>query len=77
MGKVLKDLLDQLSLEKLEENLFRGKSQDLGLGVVFGGQVMGQALSAAKETVLPNSTFTPSIRIFCALVMSISLLFMM
>lgn len=51
MGKVLNDLLHQLSLEKLEENLFRGESQDLGLGVVFGGQVMGQALSAAKETV--------------------------
>lgn len=51
MSKVLKDLLDQLSLEKLEENLFRGKSQDLGLGAVFGGQVMGQAISAAKETV--------------------------
>lgn len=51
MGKVLNDLLDQLSLEKLEENLFRGESQDLGLGIVFGGQVMGQAISAAKETV--------------------------
>jgi len=51
MGKVLNDLLNQLRLEKLEENLFRGESQDLGLGVVFGGQVMGQALSAAKETV--------------------------
>jgi len=52
MGKVLNDLLDQLSLEKLEKNLFRGQSQDLGLGVVFGGQVMGQAISAAKDTVL-------------------------
>jgi len=52
MGKVLNDLLDQLSLEKLEANLFRGNSQDLGLGVVFGGQVMGQAISAAKATVL-------------------------
>ena len=52
MGKVLNDLLGQLSLEKLEENLFRGESQDLGLGLVFGGQVMGQAISAAKETVL-------------------------
>lgn len=51
MGKVLNDLLDQLSLEKLEENLFRGQSQDLGLGAVFGGQVMGQAISAAKDTV--------------------------
>ena len=51
MGKVLNDLLKQLSLEKLEANLFRGQSQDLGLGIVFGGQVMGQAISAAKETV--------------------------
>lgn len=54
MGKVLNDLLGQLSLEKLEENLFRGESQDLGLGLVFGGQVMGQAISAAKETVLED-----------------------
>lgn len=53
MGKVLNDLLNQLSLEKLEENLFRGQSQDLGFGAVFGGQVMGQAISAAKETVKP------------------------
>lgn len=54
MGKVLNDLLKQLSLEKLEENLFRGQSQDLGYGAVFGGQVMGQAISAAKETVRPE-----------------------
>lgn len=54
MSKVLNDLLGQLRLEKLEENLFRGQSQDLGLGIVFGGQVMGQAISAAKETVKPS-----------------------
>ena len=51
MGKVLNDLLDLLSLEKIEENLFKGESQDLSLGAVFGGQVMAQAISAAKETV--------------------------
>lgn len=51
MSKVLNDLLGHLSLEKLEANLFRGESQDLGLGLVFGGQVMGQAISAAKGTV--------------------------
>ena len=51
MGKVLNDLLNQLSLEQLEMKLFRGESQDLGFGAVFGGQVMGQAISAAKETV--------------------------
>ncbi len=50
-GNVLKELLDLLQLEKIEENIFRGQSQDLGFGSVFGGQVLGQALSAAYRTV--------------------------
>jgi acyl-CoA thioesterase-2 len=48
---VLDDLVALLSLERIEENLFRGQSQDLGWGQVFGGQVLGQALSAAAQTV--------------------------
>ena len=48
---VLGELLDSLTLERIEENLFRGPSQDLGWGRVFGGQVLGQALSAARQTV--------------------------
>jgi acyl-CoA thioesterase-2 len=48
---VLDELLELLRLERLEENLFRGQSQDLGWGNVFGGQVLGQALSAAEQTV--------------------------
>ena len=48
---VLKELLGLLKLEKIEENIFRGQSQDLGFGNVFGGQVLGQALSAAYRTV--------------------------
>src|SRR5881398_3622503 len=51
MPKVLDELVTQLALEKIEENLFRGQSQDLGWGTVFGGQVLGQALSAAAQTV--------------------------
>jgi acyl-CoA thioesterase-2 len=51
MSKVLNDLIDQLALERIEENLFRGRSVDLGWGQVFGGQVLGQALSAAAQTV--------------------------
>ncbi|MCE0557505.1 MULTISPECIES: acyl-CoA thioesterase II [unclassified Motilimonas] len=51
MSKVLTDLLSQLQLERIENTLYRGQSQDLGFGAVFGGQVLGQALSAAKETV--------------------------
>ena len=46
----LSELIDLLSLERLEVNLFRGESQDLGWGTVFGGQVLGQALSAATQT---------------------------
>src|SRR6201999_1170198 len=45
------DLVKLLALERIEENLFRGQSQDLGWGTVFGGQVLGQALSAAVQTV--------------------------
>ena len=48
---VLRELVDLLALEKIEENLFRGQSQDLGWGTVYGGQVLGQALSAAAQTV--------------------------
>ena len=51
MPRVLDDLITLLSLEKIEENLYRGQSQDLGWGTVFGGQVIGQALSAAARTV--------------------------
>src|SRR6185503_14164257 len=51
MAAVLDALLELLALEQIEENLFRGASQDLGWGTVFGGQVLGQALSAATRTV--------------------------
>lgn len=51
MTTVLQELLDLLRLERLEESLFRGQSQNLGWGTVFGGQVLGQALSAAEQTV--------------------------
>jgi len=50
-----KNLIDELmailQLERIEENIFRGRSQDLGWGRVFGGQVVGQSLSAAEQTV--------------------------
>jgi len=51
MTQVLNELLDLLTLEKIEENIFRGQSQDLGFGNLFGGQVLGQSLSAATQTV--------------------------
>lgn len=54
MSTLLDELVKLLRLERLEENLFRGQSQDLGWGTVFGGQVLGQALSAAAQTVPPE-----------------------
>jgi acyl-CoA thioesterase-2 len=54
MGRVLDRLLELLDLETISEDVFRGPSQDLGWGTVFGGQVLGQALSAAGRTVDVN-----------------------
>src|SRR6266446_5965936 len=51
MDQRLADLLALLELEQLEVNLFRGASRDIGSPQVFGGQVLGQALSAAAATV--------------------------
>ncbi|ADD76177.1 acyl-CoA thioesterase-2 [Pantoea ananatis] len=51
MSQALENLLNLIHLEKIEEGLFRGQSEDLGLRQVFGGQVVGQALFAAKQTV--------------------------
>jgi len=48
---VLDDLLHLLRLERIEDNFFRGESRDIGSAQVFGGQVLGQALSAAHHTV--------------------------
>ena len=44
-------LIELLDLEGIEENIFRGESQDIGSPQVFGGQVLVQALTAASRTV--------------------------
>jgi acyl-CoA thioesterase II len=51
MDQRIADLLTLLELEQLEVNLFRGESRDIGSPQVFGGQVLGQALTAASATV--------------------------
>jgi len=50
MNPILADLLRLLELERIEDNIFRGESRDLGSDRVFGGQVLGQALTAASYT---------------------------
>lgn len=51
MSTAVADLLALLDLERLETNLFRGGSPQVGWQRVFGGQVIGQALVAACRTV--------------------------
>jgi acyl-CoA thioesterase II len=51
MNRLLDDLLKVMTLERLEMDLFRGESRDIGSPQVFGGQVLGQALVAATATV--------------------------
>jgi len=51
MDKLLEDLIRVMTLERLEDNLFRGQSRDIGSPQVYGGQVLGQALVAASATM--------------------------
>ncbi|MCP3420004.1 acyl-CoA thioesterase II [Bradyrhizobium brasilense] len=58
MSKTLIDPLAILDLEKIDVNLFRGKSPKSSSQRVFGGQMIGQAMGAACRTVdsrLPHS----------------------
>jgi acyl-CoA thioesterase-2 len=63
VSAVLDELVALHTLERIEENLFRGQSQDLGWGTVFGGQVLGQALAAATATV-PEERFAHSLHAY-------------
>lgn len=51
MTNVLNQLIDVLKLKQLDELHFEGCSEDLGFRNVFGGQVCGQAMMAAYQTV--------------------------
>jgi acyl-CoA thioesterase II len=51
MAYHIDDLLRLLDLEPLEYNIYRGRHRDIGSGRVFGGQVMAQALVAARRTI--------------------------
>lgn len=49
-----KDLLNLLVLEQLEDHVFNGVSKTVGSPVVFGGQVLAQAINAASRTIPAN-----------------------
>ena len=44
-------LVDLLTVEKIDNDRFRGKPQVDGIGRVFGGQVIAQALQAAQASI--------------------------
>jgi acyl-CoA thioesterase-2 len=51
MPKALDNLIDILTLEKINDTVYRGKSEDLGWGRVYGGQVLSQSVVASNQTV--------------------------
>ncbi|MEY1661776.1 acyl-CoA thioesterase [Isoalcanivorax beigongshangi] len=51
MKDIVRDLLEVIALERLEQNLFRGPSRNTHQRGIFGGLVAGQALMAASRTV--------------------------
>jgi acyl-CoA thioesterase-2 len=51
MSEALRSLLDLLDLERIERDIFRGRSESAVVPRVFGGQVAAQALVAAGRTV--------------------------
>lgn len=51
VDEAVRELIELLALERLEDDLFRGPSRDIGTTRVYGGQVLGQAIQAAQYTV--------------------------
>ncbi len=57
MNALTQELVELLSLEKLEENIFRGISRNLVGKRVFGGQVLGAGTTRRVLYHRPSSTF--------------------
>ncbi|TDU84475.1 acyl-CoA thioesterase-2 [Kribbella voronezhensis] len=54
MPESLEDLVELLDLEKLDADVYRGRQPQTSAQRVFGGQVLGQALVAASDTIEPE-----------------------
>lgn len=70
--KTIKELTDLLTLERLEERIFRGSNYKTPWKRVFGGQVLGQSLHAAYQTV-PQDRFCHSMHAYFILAGDIDL----
>ncbi len=51
MPTTIQHLLELIDLEPIEHNIYRGRNRDIGSGRVYGGQVLAQALVAARRTI--------------------------
>jgi len=58
--KDVNELLASIDLEKIDKNIYRGNSHDIGSPNVYGGQALSQALHAAILTV-PDDRFVHSL----------------
>lgn len=58
MSDVLSSLMDLIQVSQEDTNRFRGRCEDLGFRALFGGQVLGQSLSAAVQS-LPEGDWLP------------------
>lgn len=61
--KEVQELIDLLTLEKLEENIYLGNNYKAPWKRVFGGQVLAQSLHAAYQTV-PEDRFVHSMHAY-------------
>lgn len=59
----VESLLKAIELEKIDKNIFRGTSHDVGSPQVYGGQALSQALHAAMLTV-PDDRFVHSLHAY-------------
>ena len=52
MGRALSQLIEDINLEKIEINIFRGATMDHARQQLYGGQVLAQSINAASRTVV-------------------------
>lgn len=70
--KTVDDLIKILTLEKKDSHTFSGVSKTMGSPIVFGGQVLAQALHAAYQTI-PKERFVHSLHSYFLLPGDLSL----
>ena len=58
------DLVDLLDVEEIDTDLYRGRRSHVGVGRVFGGQVIAQALQAAQRSATDDGKVAHSLHAY-------------